>query len=97
MRGFATKDLTIINKVLPDYESVSKVKSPVEGQLYKAIDRSGDIYLIEHPTVWREKVDEKGRMTRMRLKPQLAMKYEDAQSSKKFRTGENNNKSYSDF
>jgi len=71
-------DLSILNRVLPEFDPISAGEAGPDIQ-YKAIDsRTGDIFLISHPSHWKTEIDMKGNHIKIRPIPELKMTYDEA-------------------
>lgn len=72
-------DLGIINRVLPEYEAISKAGDDPVNKLYKVIDtKTGDISLAVHPNFWDFWVDERGMSWKRRPALELKLTYDEA-------------------
>lgn len=86
----------ILDKVFPEYKKISQAPNSIpyfdreedeeswkirEREVkYKAINASGDIYLIQNPTVWKgRKYHSDGVIVRYRPPPEFLCTYEEAE------------------
>lgn len=76
--GAKSIDRELLNFVLPEYQKISEVEKPCPLTWYKAMDSSGNIWLVKHPDTWKHSYDHLGRSVKTRIKPKFVMKYQDA-------------------
>lgn len=73
-----------LDGVLADYKKISEAPNdPADTSLYKSLDeRSGIVYLIHNPASWSFRIDEFGKITRIRPLPISQGKLVDLPSEK---------------